>query len=803
MNKKIWSLFSLLLVAAMLLSACGAKATPAPEVEAPAAEAPAAEAPAAEEPAAEAPAALKGKVTLWHAWKENEIASLNEVIAAFQAANPEVTFDVLYVPFDDLRGKFETAAATGEGPSVLIGAADWGPALYGAELIADVKDMASTEFLRTINPAALGAVTYKEALIGLPQTLKGVVLFRNKAIVAEPAADFEDLVAKAKAATAGDVVGANLEYGFFFSAAHLNGVGGLLMDDSGAPLFNDAKGVEWAELLKRFAEAGPVENYTDNDVNLFKAGKAGMIIDGTWNAAALAEAIGADNLAIDPWPAPLSGYVQTENIYMSANAEGDDQAASWGFMEYFLTPEAQALLADPTKAGHVPAASGVEVSDPLTSQMIAAFAGGAPFPVIPEMGAYWDPLNNAVKSILSEGTDPAAALSRANNDVTAKVAEIRGQTPEETPVTGKVTLWHAWKENEIVSLNEVIAAFQAKNPEVTFDVLYVPFDDLRGKFETAAATGEGPSVLIGAADWGPALYNAELVADLTAMSSSIFQASINSAAMGAVSYKGALIGLPQTLKGVVLFRNKAIVAEPAADFEDLVAKAKAATAGDVVGANLEYGFFFSAGVLKGLGGTLMSAQGDPLFNDAKGVEWAELLKRYAEAGPMENYTDNDVNLFKAGKAGLVIDGTWNAAALAEAIGADNLAIDPWPAPLSGYVQTENIYMSANAEGDDQAASWAFMKFFLSPEAQALLADPTKAGHIPAANGVEVNDPLTSQMIAAFAGGAPFPVIPEMGAYWDPMNNALKAIVLEGMDTAAALQKAFDDITAKVAEIRGG
>ena len=60
-------------------------------------------------------------------------------------------------------------------------------------------------------------------------------------------------------------------------------------------------------------------------------------------------------------------------------------------------------------------------------------------------------------------------------------------------------------------MNKVIAAFQGMYPDVQFDVLYVPFDDLRGKFETAAATGGGPSVLIGAADWGPALFDAELV----------------------------------------------------------------------------------------------------------------------------------------------------------------------------------------------------------------------------------------------------------------------------------------------------
>jgi len=790
--KKIFAFLSVLVVLSMVMAGCGTK-TPAPTPQATAVPK-ATEKPAAE-PTEEKPT-VSGTITLWHGWKEEETAELNKVIAAFQANYPDVKFDVLSVPYDDLRGKYETATGTGGGPSVLIGSADWGPALYDAELVADLSGMASTEFLRTINAAAMGAVKYKGALIGLPQTIKGVVMFRNKSIIAEAPATFDDLVAAAKAATKGDVVGADLEYGFFFSAAHLNGVGGLLMDDKGNPLFSDAKGVAWVNLLKSFKDAGPTEYYTDNDVNLFKAGKAGIIIDGTWNIAGLAEAIGADNLAIDPWPTPLSGYVQTENIYMGANASGDDQKAAWAFMEYFFSAEAQGML---TAAGHIPATVGVEVTDPLMKQAAVAFEKGTAFPVIPEMGAYWEAMDNALKSVFDAGADPQVALQQAFNSVTAKVAETRGQTPPEPETIGTVTLWHGWKEEETEGLNKVIAAFQEKYPDVKFDVLSVPYDDLRGKYETATGTGGGPSVLIGSADWGPALYNAELVADVTELASTPFLASINEAALGAVQYKGALVGLPQTIKGVVMFRNTSIIAEAPATFDDLVAAAKAATQGDVVGADLEYGFFFSAAHLNSVGGALMNDAGDPMFNDAKGVEWVNLLNSFKDAGPAEYYTDNDVNLFKAGKAGIIIDGTWNIAGLSEAIGADNLAIDPWPTPLSGYVQTENIYLNANAQDTDKAVAWMFMEFFLSAQAQAILAD---VGHIPATVGVEINDPLMQQAAVAFEGGVAFPVIPEMGAYWEAMDNALKSVFDAGADPAEALQAAFDSVTAKVAETRG-
>jgi len=180
--------------------------------------------------------------------------------------------------------------------------------------------------------------------------------------------------------------------------------------------------VEWVSLLNSFKDAGPAEYYTDNDVNLFKAGKAGIIIDGSWNTAGLAEAIGADNLAVDPWPKGMSGYVQTENIYLNANAKGDEMAAGWAFMQYFLGKDAQTAM---VTAGHIPAIAGITISDPLMNQAVQQFQNGTAFPVIPEMSAYFSPMDTALQSVFNAGADPAAALKTANDTITAAVQKIR------------------------------------------------------------------------------------------------------------------------------------------------------------------------------------------------------------------------------------------------------------------------------------------------------------------------------------------------------------------------------------------
>jgi len=255
------------------------------------------------------------------------------------------------------------------------------------------------------------------------------------------------------------VVGADLERGFFFSGAHLDGIGGELMDGEGNPRFNSEKGVEWVELLRLFEEAGPVEYYTDEDLARFEGGQAGLIIDWTRNISRLVEAVGEENLAIDPWPVVgeegrLSGYVQTENLYLSDGVGGAEREGAWAFMAYVLSAEAQAMLGG---AGQIPAVTGVALANLVLQQAAVALQGGTAFPLVPELGCYWDPMDVALQSVFDTGTDAAAALSQAHNSIVLCIGEMRGEEPPAGEITGTISVWHAWPESG--GLNRVIAAF--------------------------------------------------------------------------------------------------------------------------------------------------------------------------------------------------------------------------------------------------------------------------------------------------------------------------------------------------------
>jgi arabinogalactan oligomer/maltooligosaccharide transport system substrate-binding protein len=368
---------------------------------------------------------LSGQVSIWHSFEETEMESFSEVITIFQEMNPEVEFDILYVPSYDILNKYEASTGNGGGACILIGASEWGPTLFDSKQILDITEYANEEFLATINPIALGSVQYSDAIVGLPLNVSGIVPFRNKRILPAAPTTFDELIAFAQESTSGDEVGAYLDYGLFFSGGHLEGIGGQLMNADGDPTFNNDKGIEWIELIQRFEEAGPVELNSDNDINLFIQDKAGMIFAGLWEAPLLAEAIESENLAIDPWPIPLSGYVQTENIYLNSNSTNNDLETCWSFMEFLLSPEAQIIFADPSMAGFIPPILGIPIADPLQVQVMETFNGGATLPVIPEMNVYWDPINKALLSVIEQGADAADALQIAHDTVETELEIIR------------------------------------------------------------------------------------------------------------------------------------------------------------------------------------------------------------------------------------------------------------------------------------------------------------------------------------------------------------------------------------------
>ena len=368
-------------------------------------------------------------VTIWHSWSVTETEVLRSVIRSFQRMYPDVTFTLSYVPLDDLYSTYEEAAYLGHGPSLLLGPASWGPNLFKETLVSDLKPFVPANYLDDLIPAGLASGEYQDALISLPLSLHGSVMFRNRALISTPPSTVDDLISRSSQATHGGVVGSYLERGSDLSAAGIIGLGGRMVGEDGYPLFDDALGIQWLDLLAAYDTAGAVTFNTNRDLQMFKLGRVGIIIDNSWNIEALKQAIGADNLAIDPWPAfgsgHMTGWVEADSIFLNANTTDNDRFASLAFMGYLLDPSVQLRLAE---VGHIPSVLTTRLRDVLFQQAMEAFTDGVPYPITMDenvLSIYWDELDMAIQAVFQNGSDPEAALKRASDRIYQTIKIMR------------------------------------------------------------------------------------------------------------------------------------------------------------------------------------------------------------------------------------------------------------------------------------------------------------------------------------------------------------------------------------------
>lgn len=391
------------------------------------------EMPATEEPVVvitEEPATTV-QLEIWHSYTDIAGAAITDIIDSFTRQHPEISIVQTYVPYEDWDSRFDLAMSSGEGPSLIIKAGDGrGATYYDEGIVKDVSAVISPDVLARINGPAQELVSYRNGMIGVPFTINGVLLYRNKSIISEAPLNWDDMIAKAKAATAGNTHGMIFESALFYSAGHLYALGGQLIDPyTGEPRFLDDYGAAWLSHMQTVRDAGiPITNYQDEDQAGFKNGTVGMIIDGGWYAGNIADAVGADNLVIDPWPVGMSGFVTSEVVYLVNNGPLDarEEQASIEFMEYLVSEPAQMIWAEVACSNQnlgigVPVLQDLYVSDPLLTMIMTALGGGVNFPVQPNMDLYWEPLNTAINDAIYANTDPWDALQAANDIIISQM----------------------------------------------------------------------------------------------------------------------------------------------------------------------------------------------------------------------------------------------------------------------------------------------------------------------------------------------------------------------------------------------
>jgi len=401
MKKSLWTVLSLLLIASVLLTACGTAATEAPAATEPAATQP----PAATEPAATQPPAAPVEVTFWHAYGTGSAEEIALTKVLNQAAKdlPNIKINVLQVPFNDIYNKYRTDVASGAGPDMFIAPNDSLGDDARNGLIADITDLAAGK-LGDYTPLSIDGMTVDGKLYGIPESLKAVVFWYNKDMIKTPPATTDELKALMEGGTE-----VSITYGCYHHFGFFSAFGGKIFDENWKVIADQGTGVTDAmTYLNELYQISKKNSWPKNDSDglaPFTEGKAAAITNGNWAMGDYKAALG-DKLGVAPLPAgpagPATPFLGVDGFYFNPNSQNKEAALEVAL--YLTGKMAQETMMN--EAGHVPANTTVKVTDPLIQGLLDAFKNGYVRPQVPQLGLYWSNFCST-DEVFEKGVTPA------------------------------------------------------------------------------------------------------------------------------------------------------------------------------------------------------------------------------------------------------------------------------------------------------------------------------------------------------------------------------------------------------------
>jgi arabinogalactan oligomer/maltooligosaccharide transport system substrate-binding protein len=431
---------SLVVIATLMLVACGApaaKPAPAEPTAAPAAAEPTKAPEPTPAPApTEAPAAAeKPSLTFWHTMNEQETPALMEAVnkAAEEAG---VDVKVEYVPFDGAQQKYLAAAQGGNAPDVFRAEIAWTPQYADAGYLLDITDSVSAADKADYLAAPLHYNEYDGKLWGVPQVTDAPALLYNKELVKaagldpeKPPTTMDEFVTWCKALTKADgsQYGFTLTGGAYFFQPFMWAFGGGLIDEKDLKVHIADQGTidaaNFVLALRDTEGCMPKEfdpqNQYNNAMTAFKTGTTAMIFNGPW---ATADVLSGDqfkdpaNFGIAPIPAGPAGQgspVGGHNYVIYAGTAQPEAAVK--FMTALNSTDNQGLLAEklnlvPTRksAYELPAVKANAILQGFGKQMAVATNR----PVIPQGGQIYTDFDPAWVAVLSGAMTPQAAFEQ-------------------------------------------------------------------------------------------------------------------------------------------------------------------------------------------------------------------------------------------------------------------------------------------------------------------------------------------------------------------------------------------------------
>jgi raffinose/stachyose/melibiose transport system substrate-binding protein len=390
MSKKIYVLLSMLVLASMVLVACGGgapTATEAPAVtEAPAATEAPTQAATAAPAATEAPAEEEVTLTLG-SWRVDDVDAWAKITEAFHEDYPNITvkFDPTNPP--DYNATLRTQLETGTGPDLFfVRSFATGRELFDQGYIASLKELPGiTENFAEASRAPWATDTAEPYAVPIIAVSHGI--YYNQDIfdangIAVPTT-WEELMAAAQKLQDGGVTpfangtkdawDINEVVMMQLIPSNIGGIEGRMAYLNGDRCFNDPDMVAAFQRIKDLQPYLPTgfeaTSYYDSQ-QLFDQGQAAMMFDGSWSTPAFEKDATDFKWSVFPAPPPegKDSYVTFHiDAAVGANAASEHLPEAMTFLEWLEGPRFAELLGNELPGFFPLSKDAPQLSDPIAS----------------------------------------------------------------------------------------------------------------------------------------------------------------------------------------------------------------------------------------------------------------------------------------------------------------------------------------------------------------------------------------------------------------------------------------------------
>jgi multiple sugar transport system substrate-binding protein len=363
------------------------------------------------------------------------------------------------------------------------------------------------------------------------------------------------------------------------------------------------------------------------------------------------------------------------------------------------------------------------------------------------------------------------------------------------------------------AIDALIEKFEAENPDITVRHTNFPYADYRTKVAAAIPAGEGPDVVQLFYGWLNDYVDAGLIQPLPTDTFPPDEIEAEYFPMvQAMKVDGAYMALPTAVRSLALFYNKRLFEEaglegPPETLEQMIEYAQKMTMKDGAGNITQEGItsgmtgqdhhWFREGLVRQFGGAPYSDDNATVtYNSDAGIKALEFYSgmEMNEGVTLSTFMEDGQAAFKAGRAGMHLDGSFRIGALNK-IRSLEWGVAELPAGPDGTRSNYSSYwvnaITSKAEGDKFDAAVKFLQFVTSDEAMQLWLDTV--GELPAkpsAALTEVNaaDPVYGPFIKGLAY-ANTTIFADESAQRQVLVDAVLRMQLDGQSAADALAQA--------------